>query len=364
MRGVMRLRSLLLAAALAAPLAAQRPTERAFDALIPVRPDGYLTDMARVVPNGARVEEQLRALARRDSLHLVAVTMPTLRGRDPADAAREIGRRWRVALAGTDVASPVRNTGGVILVVMDTRQCRVEVATGSEGYMTDARAAQACRDARQFFREGRFDDGILSVASRFATFHREAVARAAEAAKPRPPEPPKPPFPWGAFWLIALPAFAVAAVLFERGRRRRARERAIREEREQAERLVAVRAEYERRQLQRVEDERRRLEEEERLRKEREAEERRWSALTPEQQAAELAERERQRLERERAAAEQRARDAERHAREAEDRARRQREEDEQRCSSSYGSSSSYDSGGSVGGGSDSFGGGGGGNKW
>jgi uncharacterized protein len=149
------------------------------DALFPARPTNYLTDVAGIIKNPAAINSSLQQIRTQDSLSLVVVTLPTLKGYDVADVAREIGRKWMVATANDTIGAFVRNTGGVILISMDPRKCRVEVATGSEGYMTDSRAADACRAAATHFKAGDFDVGVISIANEFARRHNAARAEVA-----------------------------------------------------------------------------------------------------------------------------------------------------------------------------------------
>lgn len=346
------MRRLFVALLWAVPVWAQNPTNPKLDGIFPDRPTNHLTDVAGVVKNPAELNTALRGIQVRDTLQLAAVTLPTTRGYPVEDVAREIGRRWRVAQTDS-IGAVLRNTGGVILIVMDSRDCRVEVARGSEGYMTDARAADACRSAAQYFRSGDFGGGILSIATTFAERHRQELERARVAALP--PVPPK-PFNWGFFWLGFGLIGLSAVVLVLLWRRHAEQDRQLRAEREERERQAWA--------LEREQDRRRQQEAREReiARAKREAE--RWAALTPEEQAAELAERERQRA----IAAERRRKE------EADAAERRRRQEEEERNRPSYTPSYAppkYDGGSSGGGGgfggfggSGSFGGGGGGSKW
>jgi uncharacterized protein len=169
---------LVLAGAFVQPASAQprtRPLDAKLDSLIPARPADYLTDVAGVVRDPNLVNARLRSIHDVDRLSLVAVTLPSIHDRAIEDVAREIGRKWKVATADDTIGAAVRNTGGVILVVTDIHKCRIEVATGSEGYMTDARAGDACRAAAPKFKAGDFGGGIVSIANAFDAFHRGVV---------------------------------------------------------------------------------------------------------------------------------------------------------------------------------------------
>jgi uncharacterized membrane protein YgcG len=155
-----------------------KPLNQRIDSLFPDNQRTYLVDEAHLVKDPAAVIARLREIRKQDNLNLVVVTLPTLGDRDIADVALEIGRKWLVALANDTLTSVVRNTGGVILFVPTTPghgKCRVEVATGSEGYMTDNRAANACRDAAQLFHALDYDGALLSIANAFDSYHKEST---------------------------------------------------------------------------------------------------------------------------------------------------------------------------------------------
>jgi uncharacterized membrane protein YgcG len=342
----------VLAVALATSMQAQERThilDPKLDSLFPDQPTSYLTDVTGKVTNPDIVNARLRDIREKDSLSLVAVVLPTTGDRAVEDVAREIGRKWLVAQKA-EIGNVERNTGGVILLVLDSHKCRIEVATGSEGYMTDGRAADACRNARDNFRAGAFGDGIISIANEFDAAHKGETAVAA-AVKPTEPVTPDEPWPWG--WILGIGG-AILAIGSAIG----LKDSADNAKREEEERVAqaARDAEYRR---QAAENEARRLQQD------REAAAReaaRWNALTPEQQAAEIAAKQEAARLAAIAAAERRRK------REAEEEEERRNRRSSYSSSSDYGSSSSYDSGSSSSswssGGSDSFSGGGGGSDW
>lgn len=351
--------------------AQDKPLNPHIDSLFPAAPVNYLTDMAAMVADPDPVNARFAYIRDSLKLSLVAVTLETTREFDVADVAREIGRKWRVATANDTIGASVRNTGAVILLVADSRQCRIETATGSEGYLTDAMAGSLCREARDDFRQGRFGPGLINIANSIAERHVEAMT-------PTPIQPPK-PTNWGLVWAVVLAIFAAfsAFLLY------RVREDRKRQERERI-RDEAFRKAQE---LQRQERQRQNEAARERERQRQAAEQARWDALTPEQQAQEIAERRQaEELIQKRREAEDAARrkrqqeEAEREAvrrrqRDEEDSRRRRDDDDDSYRRSSYtsidygsyssdsSSSSSSDSGYSSGG-SDSFSGGGGGSDW
>lgn len=280
------------------------------DSLFPERPTNYLTDVANIVRNPEAVNTRLKEIREKDSLNLVVVTLPSIGEYDIADVAREIGRKWLVATRNDTIGTTVRNTGGVILLVPSIRKCRVEVANGSEGYMTDSRAAAACRAASPSFKAGEFGAGFITIANAFDEYHREELR---SHAKPKESEVPSSPFPWGTVFIvvvaIGIPFSFFIFLSIKRSKAQRAEEDRLEMEREIVRRSQAKEAA-------RLEGIRRHEAEE--------AERRRWNSLTPTQQAAERAENAR------------RAEEAERQARINADRRRQHEAENARRREESY----------------------------
>ncbi len=156
------------------------------DSLFPDRPVNYLTDVAGVVKNPDVVNARLKEIHEKDRLSLVVVTLPTIRGHAMNEVAMEIGRKWLVATKNDTIGAAVRNTGGVILLVTDIRECFVAPATGSEGYMTDSRSGAACDNAASYFKAGNFGEGFLSIANTFDGYHRGEVVGAEDASTESP----------------------------------------------------------------------------------------------------------------------------------------------------------------------------------
>ncbi len=332
-------RILVMAAVLL--LAVGNTTSAQVSKYVPPVPTTYVTDSAGVLKNHAEVNSRLQFIRDSLQLSLVAVTLPTIGDHSPADVAREIGRTWKVATANDTIGSVIRNTGGVILLVIDSRDCRVEVAAGSEGYLTDARAGRLCRTAADYFRRGDFDGGILYIANEFAVYHqRELTSASGDSTLVTTT------ISSGAIYtflfIIGLALFFWLVWWAFVGRPRK-KQRLLEEHAAALRRAAEIR---ERDRLYKIEQKKRE-----------DWEAKRWAALTPEQQRAEL---------------DEKARLAEQYRIESEARRKREAEEYEARQRrSSY--STSYSSGGSSGfgggsswsgGGSSGFMGGGGGSKW
>src|SRR5688500_8876537 len=108
------------------------------------QPVGYVNDFANVIDARARARiEGIRAdLREKSGGEIVAVTLPSLDGRDPADVARELGRQWKVGAKRGRPGDRAANAGIVVLLVpketsTDGRgYIRVETGLGAEGFIT------------------------------------------------------------------------------------------------------------------------------------------------------------------------------------------------------------------------------------
>jgi uncharacterized protein len=143
-------------------------------------PVGVVNDFAHVLDSGAiqritRIAEDVRTKSRGE---IAVVTLPDLAGRDVADVALTIGRTWKVGKIGNP-GDPTRNAGAVILLVpKETNseghgRCFVLTGQGTEGFITDATAAEICREATPSFATRDYASGLelvtLRTAQRFAT---------------------------------------------------------------------------------------------------------------------------------------------------------------------------------------------------
>lgn len=129
--------------ALVAPLSGQD----GIDSLFPERPSGPVTDVAGVLDAAtvARLDGRLQRLRDSTGAEVAVVVLPGIAEHAAADVGLAIGRRWQVGGA-FPVGDPRRNAGAVLLVVPRTPERRGAVdlrsGTGSEGFLTDARAGR------------------------------------------------------------------------------------------------------------------------------------------------------------------------------------------------------------------------------
>src|SRR4051812_43895989 len=142
-------------------------------------PRGLVNDFANVLDAGsvARMERIAQDVRDKAKGEIAVVTLADLAGRDPQETALRIGREWKVGNMA-DIGDRSRNAGVVILLVpkessSDGRgYCRVETGQGTEGFITDATAAEMCREATPAFMQRDYGTGLelvtLRVAQRYA----------------------------------------------------------------------------------------------------------------------------------------------------------------------------------------------------
>jgi uncharacterized protein len=142
-------------------------------------PRGLLNDFANVISpaSAAKIERIAQDVRDKTRGEMAIVTLPDLGGRDKNEIALRIGREWKVGNMA-DIGDRSRNAGVVILVVPketasdNVGRCRIETGQGVEGFITDATAAQFCREATPLFQQRDYSSAIelltLRVGERFA----------------------------------------------------------------------------------------------------------------------------------------------------------------------------------------------------
>lgn len=144
-------------------------------AIQPPAPTGFVNDFAGVLSSESeaamtRIIEDVRA---KSGGEIAVVTIPDIGQRDPADWGLAIGRAWGVGGRGNP-GDRARNTGVVVLLVPKESNssgrgaCRIEVAGGAEGFITDAMSGSICREATPLFAQGDYSGGLTLVTQRVA----------------------------------------------------------------------------------------------------------------------------------------------------------------------------------------------------
>jgi uncharacterized protein len=130
---------------------------------------GRVDDRALILDAAAeaRLAARLARLEQATRHQMVAVTVPSLGGRDVADYTRDLANARGIGRRG-------HNDGVVILVAPNERRARIEIGTGLEAVLSNALCAQIMRDEMiPRFRSADYAGGIEAGV--------EALARRLEA---------------------------------------------------------------------------------------------------------------------------------------------------------------------------------------
>jgi uncharacterized protein len=201
---------LLVAAALAAPAAAQT-----FPPL-----SGRVVDAANLLDPAqeAALTGRLEALEQASSRQLVVATIPDLEGHPIEDYGHRLGREWGIGQAEA-------NNGTILIVAPTERKVRIEVGYGLEPILTDALSHQIIQnDILPRFRENDMAGGIIAgadaVIAQLGAPPEQAEQRAIAAAEAQRQQASgdEGGSPMGLiFWVIIL--FFVIIPMLRRGRR-------------------------------------------------------------------------------------------------------------------------------------------------
>jgi uncharacterized protein len=179
----------LLASVLAAPAAGEPP---------PSAPQGFVTDLAGVVPPAVRtrITRLLEELEAKTGAEIAVVTVETTAPLDDFTYALRLADAWKPGRRGED-------TGIVLLLAVRDRRLRILVGYGLEGVLPDGLVGEIQdREIVPELRAGRLDEGIWRGVVALA--ERIAAARGIILGGTPPPRPPAPLRAPGPGLLLAL----------------------------------------------------------------------------------------------------------------------------------------------------------------
>ena len=149
---------------------------------IPPAPRGYGTSAAEIVVDAAAVlpaesVDRINRIAfdvhQKSGGEMAVVTLPDIGLRAPVDVALAIGRAWGVG-ANAAIGQRTRNAGVVILLVPKETstsgrgECFITTGQGTEGFITDSKAASFCREVIPYFQQREYGPAMVQVAARVA----------------------------------------------------------------------------------------------------------------------------------------------------------------------------------------------------
>jgi uncharacterized protein len=124
---------------------------------VPAKPDRYVTDLAKVLPEGgaASLNEKLAAFERETSAQVLVYVVPKVpEGTTPEELGAAAIREWGVGQKG-------RSNGVVFFVFPEDRKMRIAVGYGLEGALPDATTKRILADVvKPLFLKGDSAGGI------------------------------------------------------------------------------------------------------------------------------------------------------------------------------------------------------------
>ena len=124
-----------------------------------LKPQGYVSDFARVIDPGtrSRLENYCGVVERSTGAQIALVTIPSLEGEPIEDVANTIFRAWGVGQKGKD-------EGIMLLLVIRDRRSRLEVGYGLEPILPDGLAGSILREMRPALRQQRYGEAFVAAA--------------------------------------------------------------------------------------------------------------------------------------------------------------------------------------------------------
>lgn len=183
--------------------------------LASLKPQGYVSDFARVLDARARaeLEDFCGRVEKATGAQIALVTIPSLDGEPVEAVAEQLFRRW-------GIGSKQNNEGVLVLLSIQDRRSRVEVGYGLEPAIPDGFAGSVLRSMREALRAGDYAAALMEAAQTLGTrIAREKNVEISGAPLPRRrPPPPDEGQPWQPL-LVALGIFAFLLLTGGRGGR-------------------------------------------------------------------------------------------------------------------------------------------------
>lgn len=123
-----------------------------------LKPEGYISDFARVVDAGSResINAYLTAVERQTGAQIAIVTIDTLDGEMADEVANKLYRQFGVGVKG-------KNEGALFLLVVKDRKSRLEVGYGLEPIVPDGVAGDILRSMRPALRAAQYGPALVEA---------------------------------------------------------------------------------------------------------------------------------------------------------------------------------------------------------
>jgi uncharacterized protein len=128
-----------------------------------LKPQGYVSDFARVVDPASRVrlEAYCGAVERSTGTQIALVIIPSLAGEPVADVAQTLYRAWAVGQNSRVVGQQSQSGGVLVLMAVRDRRVRLATARGLESTLPES---SILREMRPALRERDFGEAAMAAA--------------------------------------------------------------------------------------------------------------------------------------------------------------------------------------------------------
>jgi uncharacterized protein len=127
--------------------------------LTKLKPQGYVSDFAKVLDQGARaqLETYCARVEQATGVQMAIVTLDSLDGQPVEDVSNALYRQWGIGKKGKD-------EGILLLIAIKDHKDRIEVGYGLEPNLPDGFVGSVLREARPLLRQGAYGAGLFAAA--------------------------------------------------------------------------------------------------------------------------------------------------------------------------------------------------------
>ncbi len=145
-----------------------------------LRPEGYVSDFARVIDPAAhdKLEQYCTAVERATGAQIALVTIRSLEGEPIEDVAKVIFNDWGVGRQG-------QNDGIMLLLAVGDRRSRLEVGSGLGSILPDGLAGVVLGEMRPALRQQNYGEALIAAAQTIGETVAGAKHVALDATVPR-----------------------------------------------------------------------------------------------------------------------------------------------------------------------------------
>jgi uncharacterized protein len=132
---------------------------------VPSNKGDRVVDKAGILSSSGvnRVDAAIRQMEHATKGQMAVLIIPSLKGDSLEEYSMRVAEKWKVGHKGQD-------NGLILLISKNDRKIRLEIGYGWEGKINDARAGDIIRGMQQYFRSGRFADGIIYAVGKAQEF--------------------------------------------------------------------------------------------------------------------------------------------------------------------------------------------------